>query len=335
MKLHIGYSVTSCNKTIAIDDESKLRLFFDKRIGQEVAADQLGDEYKGYIFKITGGCDKAGFPMKQGVLTNSRVRLLIPKGGLGFQTWRGRKGERRRKSVRGCIVSNDIAVVNLTVVKKGEKDIEGLTDSVKPRTLGPKRASKLRKLFNLSKKDDVRKFVIKHKVTIGKKTKEPTVIQRGPKIQRLITPERLRRKVKVVTRIAERAASRKAQANAFSVLLKKRKEEALAHTHSRKEKKEAKVEVKKVEEKKVEKVAPKEEKKVATKKTEEKKPVETKKAAEKKPVETKKTETKKVEEKKDVKKPVEKAAPKKEEKKPAPKEEKKAVEKKTVAPKKK
>jgi len=37
-------------------------------------------EFKGYVFKITGGCDKQGFPMKQGVLTPGRVRLLLHRG---------------------------------------------------------------------------------------------------------------------------------------------------------------------------------------------------------------------------------------------------------------
>jgi small subunit ribosomal protein S6e len=33
-------------------------------MGQEIDGDVLGDEYKGYIFRITGGNDKQGFPMK-------------------------------------------------------------------------------------------------------------------------------------------------------------------------------------------------------------------------------------------------------------------------------
>lgn len=37
----------------------------------------LLQEFKGYVFKIMGGQDKEGFPMKQGVLTNGRVRLLM------------------------------------------------------------------------------------------------------------------------------------------------------------------------------------------------------------------------------------------------------------------
>lgn len=61
--------------------------------------------------------------------------------------------------MRGCIVSADLSVLNLIIVKKGETDLPGLTDEEKPRLRGPKRASKIRKLFNLSKDDDVRKYV--------------------------------------------------------------------------------------------------------------------------------------------------------------------------------
>ena len=46
----------------------------------------------------------------------------------------------------------------MVIVKKGENDLPGLTDIEKPRMRGPKRASKIRKLFNLSKENDVRKY---------------------------------------------------------------------------------------------------------------------------------------------------------------------------------
>lgn len=46
-------------------------------------------------------------------------------------------------------------------LNSGETEIPGLTDNSKPRRLGPKRASKIRKLFNLGKEDDVRQYVIK------------------------------------------------------------------------------------------------------------------------------------------------------------------------------
>ena len=43
----------------------------------------------------------------------------------------------------------------------GEQEIPGLTDKTIPRRLGPKRASKIRTLFNLSKEDDVRQYVVR------------------------------------------------------------------------------------------------------------------------------------------------------------------------------
>merc|ERR1719490_437352 len=155
MKLNISNPATGLQKIFEIDDDKKLMPFFDKRMSREVEGDSLGDEFKGYIFKIAGGNDKQGFPMKQGVLVNHRVRLLFKKGMSCFRE--RRKGCRKRKSVRGCIVGPDIAVLALVVVKKGAEEIPGLTDDSLPRRLGPRRASNIRKLFNLEKKDDVMK----------------------------------------------------------------------------------------------------------------------------------------------------------------------------------
>merc|ERR1712054_575125 len=142
MKLNISYPANGSQKLVEIDDERKLRVFMDRRMGQEVPGDSLGDEFKGYIFKITGGNDKQGFPMLQGVLTNQRVRLLFKDGMKTFRM--RRKGCRKRKSVRGCIVGADLSVLCLTVTKVGDNDIPGLTDEILPRRLGPKRASKIR-----------------------------------------------------------------------------------------------------------------------------------------------------------------------------------------------
>lgn len=72
--MNISYPSTGAQKTFEVVDDHKLRLFYEKRIGAEVEADQLGDEFKGYILRIAGGNDKQGFPMKQGVLTNSEYQ---------------------------------------------------------------------------------------------------------------------------------------------------------------------------------------------------------------------------------------------------------------------
>eukprot|EP01080_Neovahlkampfia_damariscottae_P012850 gene12850-7198_t len=234
MKLHIGCPRTGLNMIYKLDEESDRRIFYERKIGHEIECDSLGSQWKGYVLKITGGCDTSGFPMKQGVLTNSRVQLLVKRGGLGFQSWRGRNGERRRKSVRGCIVGSDIAALNCIVVKEGETKIAGLNDSEKPNPFGPKRATKIRKLFNLKKTDDLRKWVITHEVKVAKGTK---TIKRGPKIQRLVTPERLRRKVQLRNRTNKRKHDRKVAQKRYDTLLSKRKAEHAKAEEAKKVKK--------------------------------------------------------------------------------------------------
>jgi ribosomal protein S6E (S10) len=188
IQLNISAPTTGLQKVIEIEDEVKLINLYEKRMSQEVDGSVLGEEYNGYIFRISGGNDKQGFPMRQGVLTNTRVRLLCQKGQKCFRERRA--GERKRKSVRGCIVGSDIAVLNLVVTKIGDAPVPGLTDDSVPRRLGPKRANNIRKLFNLTKEDDVRQFVIAREFT----NKAGKTVRKAPKIQRLITPLTLQRK---------------------------------------------------------------------------------------------------------------------------------------------
>jgi len=191
----------------------------------EVDGAAIGDEFKGYIFKITGGNDKQGFPMKQGLLTNHRVRLLLSKGHSCYRP--RRVGERKRKSVRGCIVGNDIAVLSLAIVKQGEQEIEGLTDRSCPKRLGPKRASNIRKMFNLSKEDDVRQYVIRREVT-GKNGKKYT---KAPKIQRLVTPVALQRKRHLMALKRKNAEASREAAEQYAKLLAQRIKERNAQKH--------------------------------------------------------------------------------------------------------
>lgn len=153
MKLNISYPANGTQKLIEVEDERKLRVFMDRRMGQEVPGDSVGDEFAGYIFKITGGNDKQGFPMKQGVMHPTRVKLLLSKGHSCYRP--RRTGERKRKSVRGCIVAMDLSVLALSIVKQGNSEIPELTDKVHPKRLGPKRATKIRRFWNLNKDDDV------------------------------------------------------------------------------------------------------------------------------------------------------------------------------------
>ncbi|KAL6945868.1 Protein component of the small (40S) ribosomal subunit [Hanseniaspora uvarum] len=213
--LNISYPINGSQKVVEIDDEHRIRVFYDKRIGQEVEGEHVGDEFKGYTFKISGGNDKQGFPMKQGVLIPNRVKLLMGKGVSCYRP--RRSGERKRKSVRGAIVGPDMAVLSLVITKKGDSELEGVTDTVVPKRLGPKRANHIRKFFGLTKEDDVRDFVIRREVTKGDKS-----YTKAPKIQRLVTPQRLQRKRAQKAFKINNAQRQRAEAAEYASLLAER-----------------------------------------------------------------------------------------------------------------
>ena len=176
---------------------------------------------QGYVVRITGGNDKQGFPMKQGVLTNGRVKLLLKKGQSCFRP--RRTGQRRRKSVHGCIVDSSLSVLNLVIVKKGEADLPGLTEQTIPRRLGPKRVGKIRRLYNLDKDDDVRKYIFKRPLPLkeGKPQR-----YKAPKIQRLVTPQRLQRKRQLKSLRKKKGEKSRQEAAEYAKLLAKRAKES-------------------------------------------------------------------------------------------------------------
>jgi small subunit ribosomal protein S6e len=204
MRINIAFPRNGTQKSLKFDDEKQWSRLIDRRLGQEFDGELIGPEYRGYIFKIAGGSDKDGFAMKQGVMTKAKVKLLLREGASGY--FCRREGVALRKTVRGCVISGELGAINLVVVQKGEKEIAGLTDATIPRRLGPKRANKIRKLFNIPKHSDNIGVKNAHKIKVDPLDVCRVVIRRqtkkigdksyykAPKIQRLITTERLRRK---------------------------------------------------------------------------------------------------------------------------------------------
>ena len=93
--------------------------YIGKKIGEQV--DGINANLPGYKLEITGGSDKAGFPMRHDVDGQNRRRLLMTEG-LGFHPT-DYPGKRKRVSVRGNRVSADIQQINLKVAKAGSKPV--------------------------------------------------------------------------------------------------------------------------------------------------------------------------------------------------------------------
>ena len=87
----------------------------------------IGDEFDGgivgldgYTLQITGGSDKNGFTMKKDVPGTRRIKSLLT-GGIGYHP--KADGVKRRKTVRGNTIADDIVQINSVVVKEGAKPI--------------------------------------------------------------------------------------------------------------------------------------------------------------------------------------------------------------------
>jgi small subunit ribosomal protein S6e len=102
-------------------EQAQTRRLIGLGIGDEIDASLVG--LNGYKLKITGGSDKNGFPMKKDVEGPRRIRSLISKG-VGFKPQRS--GQRRRKTIRGNSISDDIVQINAIVTEKGAKSIDEL-----------------------------------------------------------------------------------------------------------------------------------------------------------------------------------------------------------------
>jgi small subunit ribosomal protein S6e len=106
------------SKLIEID-EKKFRPFENKKIGEIIKGGLIG--FPNYEFQITGGSDSSGFPMRRDVHGPVKKKILVSKRGVGYHP--RRKGQKRRKSVRGNEITSNMTLINLKVVKYGEAEL--------------------------------------------------------------------------------------------------------------------------------------------------------------------------------------------------------------------
>lgn len=94
--------------------EARAQMFVGLKIGDTLDATTVGIEGK---IRITGGSDRAGFPMRAGVSGGGKKRALLSSGP-GYRPTR--RGERKRKLVRGNTVTDETYQINAVLQASSE-----------------------------------------------------------------------------------------------------------------------------------------------------------------------------------------------------------------------
>jgi len=118
-KVNIADSKTGkCYKTEVKDAQAAP--FMGLNIGEKIEGNKIGID--GYEFSISGGTDFCGFPMRKGIL-GIRKRLTIYPG-VGFRG--GLRGMKKRRTVCGHKINEQISAINLKVLKEGTKKLSDM-----------------------------------------------------------------------------------------------------------------------------------------------------------------------------------------------------------------
>jgi len=94
-------------------EEARAAPFIGRRIGETIDGSVV--DLPAHKVQIKGGSDKDGVPMRGNVHGGVR-RAVVLSGGAGFAP--KRKGERKRKTVRGSTITDEIVQINMKIVEK-------------------------------------------------------------------------------------------------------------------------------------------------------------------------------------------------------------------------
>ncbi|MBX5327050.1 MAG: 30S ribosomal protein S6e [Candidatus Bathyarchaeia archaeon] len=117
-KFKIIISDPETGKSQAVELEgSRAVPLIGRKLGETIDGAIVG--LSGQKVQITGGCDRDGFPMRFDVHGGVRANIILSEG-VGFHP--KREGERRRKNVRGSVITEEIAQINMKIAKNPEKE---------------------------------------------------------------------------------------------------------------------------------------------------------------------------------------------------------------------
>ena len=114
-KIIVSDPETGKSQLIEVEEAQAVPLI-GRKLGEII--DGAAIKLSGYKLKITGGSDKDGFPMRPNIHGGVRVGAILSEG-VGFHPTS--KGERKRKTLRGNVITDAIVQVNMKIVEKSRK----------------------------------------------------------------------------------------------------------------------------------------------------------------------------------------------------------------------
>jgi len=124
-KVIVSDPETGTSKAVEVE-EARAAPFIGRRIGETM--DGAVVDLPAHKLQLMGGSDKDGVPMRPNVHGGVRRRVVL-SGGVGFKS--KKSGERKRKAVRGNVITDDIVQVNLKIVEKPNKPKEAKVEEAK------------------------------------------------------------------------------------------------------------------------------------------------------------------------------------------------------------
>jgi len=109
-------------------EEARAAPLIGKRIGETIEGSIVN--LPGHKAQIMGGSDKDGFPMRPSVHGGVRRRIVLTRG-VGYRPQN--EGMRRRKTIRGNVITDEIVQVNMKIMEKpkGAKEAKKMKEKRK------------------------------------------------------------------------------------------------------------------------------------------------------------------------------------------------------------
>lgn len=104
--------------------DNQANRFLGRTIGEEVDGGAVGLD--GYTLEISGGSDTAGRPLRADISGSNLREVLADERTVGYKPTRD--GERRRVTVRGNEITDEVAQLNARIVERGDADVTDLLD---------------------------------------------------------------------------------------------------------------------------------------------------------------------------------------------------------------